>query len=154
MTKVTDALSGVYRLGFDTAPIIYFIEAHPTYDALVTRIFHLISSGVLNGLASTVGLTEVLVLPLRLQHEELAQRYRNLLLNSHNFHTLDITPAIAERAADLRARYNLRTPDALHVATAIEAGCQAFLTNDSALKRVSEIKVLLLDELELDETGQ
>jgi predicted nucleic acid-binding protein len=50
----------------------------------------------------------------------------------------------------LRARYNLRTPDALHVATRIDATCDAFLTNDAGIKRVIEIAVLVLDELELD----
>jgi predicted nucleic acid-binding protein len=44
----------------------------------------------------------------------------------------------------------MRTPDALHVATAIDAGCDAFLTNDTGIKRVHEIAVLVLDDLELD----
>jgi len=61
-----------------------------------------------------------------------------------------ISAGVAESAADLRARYNLRTPDALHVATAIDAGCDAFLTNDTGIKRVQEIAVLVLDDLELD----
>ncbi|WP_404987325.1 type II toxin-antitoxin system VapC family toxin [Candidatus Hadarchaeum sp.] len=55
--------------------------------------------------------------------------------------------AIAERAADLRARYGLRTPDALQVATALHAGATAFLTNDARLKAVRELEVVLLDEL-------
>ena len=49
----------------------------------------------------------------------------------------------------MRARYNLRTPDALHVATAVPAGCDAMLTNDAQLKRVQELSILVLDELEL-----
>jgi hypothetical protein len=32
--KLDDALTGVDRLGFDTAPLIYFVEAHPRYDTL------------------------------------------------------------------------------------------------------------------------
>ena len=63
---------------------------------------------------------------------------------------LPVTSRIAESAADLRARYNLRTPDALHVAAGIDARCDAFLTNDTGIKRVTEIAVLVLDELELD----
>jgi predicted nucleic acid-binding protein len=59
-----------------------------------------------------------------------------------------IDSAVAERAADLRARHNLRTPDALQIAAALETGCQAFLTNDTQLKRVTELRVLILDELE------
>jgi predicted nucleic acid-binding protein len=44
----------------------------------------------------------------------------------------------------------LRTPDAILIATAIMAGCDAFLTNDKRLKQVTEIKVLVLEDLELD----
>ncbi|MEP7294186.1 MAG: PIN domain-containing protein [Chloroflexota bacterium] len=61
-----------------------------------------------------------------------------------------INTAIASRAAQLRAQYNLKTPDALQAAAALEMGCNAFLTNDAGLKRVSGISVLMIDELELD----
>jgi predicted nucleic acid-binding protein len=43
----------------------------------------------------------------------------------------------------------LRTPDALQIATALEAGCEAFLSNDAGLRRVTELRVLILDDLEL-----
>jgi predicted nucleic acid-binding protein len=40
-------------------------------------------------------------------------------------------------------------PDALQIATAVESGCEGFLTNDLTIKRIQEIKILVLDELEL-----
>ena len=80
---------------------------------------------------------------------ELQEEYRNLLLESANFQTLPIDSRLAERAAELRVRYNLRTPDALQVAAALAAGCEAFLTNDGTFKRVTELRVLILDELEI-----
>ncbi len=43
----------------------------------------------------------------------------------------------------------VRTPDALQVATALAAGCAALLTNDARLQRVTELRVLVLDEIEL-----
>ena len=55
----------------------------------------------------------------------------------------------AQRAAELRAAYRLLTPDALQLTVALEAGCEALLTNDRTLKRVTELRVLVLDELEL-----
>ena len=92
-------------------------------------------------------LTEVLPQPMRTGNIALAQEYRDILLFSAAFTLLPVTAQIAESAAYLRARYNLRTPDALHVATALDARCDAFLTNDLAIKRVTEIRVLVLDEM-------
>lgn len=42
----------------------------------------------------------------------------------------------------------MQLPDALQVAVALERGCEAFLTNDRRLARVTELRVLVLDELE------
>jgi hypothetical protein len=47
--KLDDALAGIDSLGFDTAPIIYFAEAHPHYDALVTEIFRRVAAGAMQG---------------------------------------------------------------------------------------------------------
>lgn len=104
----------------------------------------------LRGFASTIAVAEVLVQPLRTNNKDLTERYEAVLSDSHSFQLEPVTVAVGRRAADLRARYNLRTPDALHVATAIVSGCDAFLTNDADIKQVTEINVLVLDELELD----
>jgi predicted nucleic acid-binding protein len=149
MMKLDDALAGVTSLGLDTAPIIYFVEANPKYDALVTEIFRRIDTGEFGGVTSVVTVTEVLVQPIRRGDTELEQDYLDLLLDSANFATMLMDTDTAKRAAALRAKYNLRTPDAIQIATALETDCQAFLTNDLPLKRVTELRVLALDELEL-----
>jgi predicted nucleic acid-binding protein len=59
----------------------------------------------------------------------------------------DLVPldvAGADRAADLRARYNIRSLDALVVATALAGGFQALLTNDRQLRRITEMQALLV----------
>lgn len=150
MTTIFEALSSIRSLGFDSDCIIYFLDPNPDFDQKMTAIFQEIVSGRIIGLTSTLTLTEGLVRPLRESDTDLAQRYRNLLLNSSDFQVMPINAAIAEIAAELRARYNLRTPDALQVATAIYAGCDAFLTNNGKhFRRVTELQVLVLNELEL-----
>jgi predicted nucleic acid-binding protein len=149
MTKLDDALVGVTRLGFDTSPVIYFVEANPQYDALVTEIFQRVSNGAPLGATSVITLSEVLVQPIIRQQMLLQREYRDLLLRSRNFSTLAISASIAELGAELRAQYRLRTPDALQIATALETGCEAFLSNDAGLRRVTELRVLILDDLEL-----
>ena len=85
--------------------------------------------------------------PLRNGNAQYANAFRSLILGTAGIDAVSLTAAIAEHAADLRARYNLRTPDAVQVATALHSGCDAFLTNDRDLRRVTEIPILVLDEL-------
>lgn len=49
---------------------------------------------------------------------------------------LDVNKELALQAAKLRAQYSsLRTPDAIHLASAIEAGANIFITTDRRLPR-------------------
>ena len=54
---------------------------------------------------------------------------------------VDVSAAVIERATDLRAQYNLKTPDALHDATAVEFGATVFLSGDRGLARCVEVPV-------------
>ena len=116
----------------------------------MNAIIEAIEDRPIEAVSSVITLTEVLTYPLKLGNTRLEREYRDILLHSGGFRLLTITAQIAESAAALRARYNLRTPDALHVAAGIDARCDAFLTNDTGIKRVTEIAVLVLDEPELD----
>ena len=55
-----------------------------------------------------------------------------------------LTAAAFDRAAQLRVDLNLKTPDALHLAAAIEAGCDRFLSNDHRLRKCTDIQVEVL----------
>lgn len=59
---------------------------------------------------------------------------------------VDVNKQIAMAAAKLRAEHSgLRTPDALHLASAIEAGAKIFVTTDKRLPRkVGKLKVEIL----------
>ncbi len=149
LTTLDVALSGVTALGFDTPPFIYFIERHPAYVHLVREVFLRVDAGTIAGYSSAVTLTEVLTKPKELRDTIIEQEYRSLLLASRNFTLVVVDALVAEHAAELRARHRLRTPDALQVAAALSAGCEAFLTNDRSLRRVSELRVLVLDDLTL-----
>jgi len=139
-------LEDVQRLGTDTAPLIYFIEGHPEFGSLVRVVFERAEAGELELFTSTLTLTEVLSHPLEKQADEIAKAYKTILLESPHLHVFDVDVRIAETAAELRARYRLKTPDAIQIAVAIQAGCEAFLTNDKSHKRVQEVRVLFLGD--------
>lgn len=66
------------------------------------------------------------------------------LFSSTELLVLELTPSIIELATDLRAKYQLKTPDAIHYATAMEAGATAFLTGDRRFFHCTEIPVEIL----------
>lgn len=145
--NIIDVFRGIKFIAFDTSPFIYYTEQHPLYIERMDAIFdHIYANDILIAV-SMITLAEVLVKPLKVGDTVVADKYRLLLSSTGNIHLVSVNRAIAERAAILRAGYNLKMPDALQIATAIEAGCDAFLTNDVGVKRVTEIPILVLDEL-------
>lgn len=147
--KVADALTGVTHLFLDTAPVIFLIERNVQYLSTLTPIFSLIDKGELSGVASPVTLAETLIHPIRLGLTHVASNLTTLLTASSNILFPVIGASSAQRAAQLRAYYNLALSDALQCAVALENGCQAVLTNDKGLRRVSELRVIIVEDLEL-----
>jgi predicted nucleic acid-binding protein len=113
-------------------------------------VFQYLLDGQIEITTSAITLTECLTKPIKDQLISLVQNYSVLFENTQGINVVPIDSTIGRRAAELRARYNLRTPDALHIATAIRTSCDAFLTNDFGIRRVTEIPILIPDELELD----
>lgn len=74
---------------------------------------------------------EVLVKPIRSANQALIQSYEALLAQQE---WLPVGDEIFARALSLRAHHGLKTPDALHLATALHHGCTEFWTNDDRLK--------------------
>jgi predicted nucleic acid-binding protein len=143
-----------HLIGCDTAPLIYYIETHPIYLQLIDLLFDSLDRGELQLVTSTITLLEVLIHPLRQGNAALAQHYEILLSNTRGIHVAPVSFSIAQAAARIRATYNLRTPDALQIATAIEFGAQFFVTNDPIFKRVPHINVIILDDLLQNAGGQ
>jgi predicted nucleic acid-binding protein len=147
--KIAAALQSVARLFFDTAPVIYYVERNPTYAALVDDIFDRVDAGTLQAVTSPITLAECLVGAIRQGLPQAQQDFMDLIVSGANVTFLTPNAAVAQRAADLRARYNLGLLDAFQVAVALAAGCNAFLTNDRMLLRVQELPILVLDDLEV-----
>jgi len=131
----------------DTAPLIYYIEENRNYSPILNKLFLANSKGDFLFQTSVITLLEVLVHPMRENEQQLVEEYQNILCNSPSIDIIDLTIDIAIKAASLRAKYGLKTPDSIQVATALNASSQFFLTNDIRLKAVSEIEILILDEI-------
>ena len=146
--KFAEQLESLRQVFLDTAPVIYFVEKNPDFAEKVQPIFSKLDEGTLTAVVSPITLAECLVLPYKIPNPDIAQVFSDLLVNSESVLFYPIDEVIADRAADLRAHYNITLTDAFQPAVAIQAECNAFLTNDIDLKRVTEIPITILSEAE------
>lgn len=133
-------------IALDTSILIYHLEQRMPYVKVTEEVMLSIERGVNQGEFASVGILELLVAPKKLGRNDLAQEYKKTIITFPHLTIGNLTEAVVDLAADLRARYGLQTPDAIHLASAIVHNADLFLTNDRQLKKVKEIPVYLLSE--------
>jgi predicted nucleic acid-binding protein len=73
---------------------------------------------------------------------------RESLWQQSNTRLLPITEDVLREAARLRALIpGLKTPDAIHAATALMHGCVMFVTNDIGFRRVPNLPLVILEDV-------
>jgi predicted nucleic acid-binding protein len=135
------------RVYIDTVTIIYAVEQAPVYGKLLSPLWNSLQAGSLEVLTSELTLMEALIVPLRNSDIYLVDAYERILQASQ-IRLISVSMSILKESARLRAALSsLRTPDAIHAATALGVQCTHFLTNDRRLKAVPGLPVVLLDEV-------
>lgn len=131
------------------------------YSELADAVFAWVKRPGHSAVVSTIVLTELLVplyaespggdfLLTKLTSVDDKKNKPDLLLVLATYPNLEWIAAdfgIADLAARYRARYGLKTPDALHAATAVRSEATAFVTNDKVFDRVQEFKTLQFEKL-------
>jgi len=135
-------------VALDAMSFIYFFEQHPRHCGPSADWFRRIAAGGVTAVVSALVLTEILVPYFTAGRAERATALGREIRTYPNLRVAGVDEAIATDAARLRAVYNLRTPDAIHVATALQHGAQWIVTNDRQLKRVEQegLRIWLYDE--------
>ena len=146
MKRLRDLLRRHSVVGLDTSIFIYHLEDHPRYGPVTADLLSTLEKGGFQGVTSYLTLMEILLKPKGEGKLEAIRDYEFYLTTFPNLSFVSIGLEVARRAADLRAGYRLRPPDAIQLAAALVHGATAFLTNDKKLKSVNELKVLILDD--------
>lgn len=129
------ALGTTDRVLVDTSTLIAFHNAHEHAHPLAKHLMGRIEDAVdpLHGYYSVVSAVEIMVRPIRTSVVDFTYMHTFLTSFPHltNF---SINLAVATQAATVRVATNLRTPDALLIASGLLAGCQAIISNDARWK--------------------
>ncbi|HLD78335.1 MAG TPA: type II toxin-antitoxin system VapC family toxin [archaeon] len=140
------AALGSGPVALDTVAFIYFIEEHERFVSVVAPLFVDTARGRRRLVTSALTLLEVLVVAYRAGDVALAERYEALLTRSRGLTLVGIERGQLRAAAQLRAAYGVRTPDALQLAAALAHRCGAFVTNDRRLPTIPGLRVVQLSD--------
>lgn len=147
MDQLIQKLTKGGTIGIDTSLFIYHLEANKKYIGLTQKIFSSLESAKWQGVTSTITLMEISVHPWRVGREDVARKYETLLMNFPDLEIVNIDRDVARIAAQLRARFEVRPPDALQVAASLVTGARGFLTNDRRLSGLqSLLDLIILDD--------
>ncbi|MEW6127070.1 MAG: type II toxin-antitoxin system VapC family toxin [Acidobacteriota bacterium] len=131
------------KLYLDANSIIYAIESvSPFRDEVINKIKLFESQGG-TVITSILSKLECRVKPLRDGESNLLAKF-DAFFTQTSVKVVEIDEAIIDKATELRATYGFKTPDAIHLATAIKENSDLFLTGDASLSRCVEAKVEIL----------
>ena len=129
------------RIYLDSSVIIYLVEQPP---AFYSAVINWLAANPGDLLSNELARLESLVIPVRTGNVALVADFEDFF-QSAVLPLGHLDRPVLDRAIEIRARFpKIKTPDAIHLASAVELGCDVLLTNDADMKLFSGIKVDLI----------
>lgn len=125
------------RYYLDASPIIYLIEQRQPFATSVRG--KLAGSGIVP-VTSELARLECRVKPMHDGNLILLQDFDDYFANTIT-ELVPLTRDVIDRATEIRAQFNFKTPDSIHLAAAVVSNCDIFLTNDHRLSRFTDISI-------------
>ena len=127
----------------DSSILIYYFDHVGQFQARASRwMASLLAVGDSFAVSDLVRM-ECRVGPLRSGDLAMLATFERYFANP-DVRVVPLTAAVFDRAAEIRARYGFKAPDSIHLAAAVESGCDRFLTHDIRLSRFTGIAVEIL----------
>jgi len=135
------------RVYVDTNIFIYLLEGNESLGVEIAVMREAILSDECIFISSDLIYTEILPPLVRSENSEAMGKALRFLGENAAFELRSVTKEICIQAGILRGRTGMKTPDAIHVASAIAAGCDAFLTNDTRVRLPDRMERILFSNL-------
>jgi predicted nucleic acid-binding protein len=139
-------------LGLDSNVFIYLFEGQGPLADAAQAVVDGIDDGLARGVLATIGLTEVLSRPASLGDGAMFERYVEELNSISGLRVVGLDAETAVDAAWGRSG-GRDLGDAVHIATARRSGATALLTNDRRIRGRSGIEIVLLSDIEVNDSG-
>jgi predicted nucleic acid-binding protein len=127
----------------DSVILMYFFDYTGPFNVrAVNRLSALSAAG------DRIALSDLVRLEYRVKPVQAGDTIKLSLFDGYcarpDVRVVPITTAVFDRATVIRATHRFRLADSLHLAAAVEGGCNRFLTNDAGLTAFPDIPVEVL----------
>lgn len=126
------------KIYFDTNIFIYFVEQYNENEK--SFLEEIINQNKI--ITSEITIAECFATS---KNKEIKKEYEKLIYNKPKINAEKIDEEILKIAAENACAYNLKLPDAIHIATALKNQCDVMYTNDKDFKKIKEKISILYD---------
>lgn len=146
MDKIKNSLIKLagYRVYIDTNIFIYFLDGKEPFFSTVSPFFDMVLNGEVIGYTGEAVIAETMVQPYKLGNIASIERFKSffyqedfLTIQAHDSKAFDFASKIA-------GTKGMKLVDSLHIATALQAGCDYFITHDKGIKPMEGIEIIQL----------
>lgn len=125
------------RAYLDSVIVIYLVEQNPQFAPAAERWLLAHPRDIVS---SELVRMECLIMPVRNGDAARIAEFEDFF-RTRVATMVPLDRAVFDRATAIRANSKIKTPDALNLAAATEAGCDVFLTNDPQLRQFTGVAV-------------
>ncbi len=135
------------RIALDSNIFIYALEQNSDWSKSAIAVLRQLEGDRVTGVASVLCLSEVLAAPF-MESQQMGDDAQLFMEGLEGLDYIPMNAEIAIRAGRLRAAHGpkLKTPDSIHLATALWERADYFVTNDRELLKLANLKIILLGE--------
>lgn len=145
LTQLKNQIKKAKKVGIDTNCFLYVLSDHPRFFQPAKTVFATLEEKNIPLATSVITLIALLYFAEKRGGKKVLIDYQDAVINFPNLDLVSVNVEIAQKAAQLRVKYKITTPDAIQLATAIISNCSFFISNDKTLLRCQkEISILLL----------
>ena len=140
-------LIGQSRILFlDTGAVVRLLQMHPDYYPVVSSVLDSAYENNATILVSQMTLYELSKKAFAVGEGVLSRQYREFFEHSRNVKACEVTGEVAVKAAEFAAK-GLTCEESFRLATAYVCGADCILTECAAMRDMTDIPVVLLDEV-------
>ena len=150
------ALNSSPRLRYylDSNAIIAILERSIAFTPMQEQFLKAIDAGTILAFSSEIALTECLVKPIRDGEQIRIQTVMRFFDDERTLPRVPMNRSVFLMAAELRALDYLQLPEAIHVACAMKADCEVFVSADKRIRVPNAMRRMSFDDPELGQVAR